>query len=116
MKAVRKINSIIFLKVKSTPGDTWYDDLHMHSRVLLFCRAAFTVRMNIPWARLTEVPRARQIVLLGSDGRRYMFLAKPQDDLRKDSRMMEVAGVVNHLFTGQPASRRRNLYLRRRAR
>ena len=54
-------------------------------------------------------------MLLGSDGRRYMFLAKPQDDLRKDSRMMEVAGVVNHLFTGQPASRRRNLYLRRRA-
>ncbi len=57
----------------------------------------------------------RQIVLLGSDGHEYMFLAKPQDDLRKDSRMMEVAGVINHLFTSQPASRRRNLYLRRRA-
>ena len=56
----------------------------------------------------------RQIVLLGSDGHEYMFLAKPQDDLRKDSRMMEVAGVINHLFTSQPASRRRNLYLRRR--
>ena len=55
------------------------------------------------------------MVLLGSDGREYTFLAKPQDDLRKDSRMMEVAGVINHLFTSQPASRRRNLYLRRRA-
>ncbi len=52
-------------------------------------------------------------MLLGSDGREYMFLAKPQDDLRKDSRMMEVAGVINHLFASQPASRRRNLYLRR---
>lgn len=61
------------------------------------------------------MPWAPQIVLLGSNGCRYMFLAKPQDDLRKDSRMMEVAGVVNDLFTGQPASRRRNLYLRRRA-
>ena len=71
--------------------------------------------MHVSIARLTEVLGARQIVLLGSDGRQYMFLAKPQDDLRKDSRMMEVAGVVNHLFTGQPASRRRNLYLRRRA-
>ena len=56
-----------------------------------------------------------QIVLLGSDGREYMFLAKPKDDLRKDNRMMEVATVINRLFAREPASRRRNLYLRRRA-
>ncbi|KAK9842495.1 hypothetical protein WJX81_002719 [Elliptochloris bilobata] len=62
---------------------------------------------------LKSLQAPKKIVLLGSDGREYMFLAKPQDDLRKDSRMMEVAGVINHLFTGQPASRRRNLYLRR---
>ena len=59
--------------------------------------------------------RCPQIVLLGSDGREYMFLAKPKDDLRKDHRMMEVASVINRLFAREPASRRRNLYLRRRA-
>ena len=54
-----------------------------------------------------------QITLIGSDGREYTFLAKPKDDLRKDQRMMEVAGVMNRLFAREPASRRRNLYLRR---
>lgn len=54
-----------------------------------------------------------QITLIGSDGREYTFLAKPKDDLRKDHRMMETAGVINRLFAREPASRRRNLYLRR---
>ena len=54
-----------------------------------------------------------QMVVLGSDGREYPFLAKPKDDLRKDHRMMEVAGVLNRLFAKEPASRRRNLYIRR---
>ena len=52
------------------------------------------------------------MTLIGSDGRLYTFLAKPKDDLRKDNRMMEAAGVVNRLFAGDPAARRRNLYLR----
>ncbi len=54
-----------------------------------------------------------QITLIGSDGKGYTFLAKPKDDLRKDHRMMEVAGVINRLFAREPVSRRRNLYLRR---
>ncbi len=41
------------------------------------------------------------------------LLAKPKDDLRKDHRMMEVVGVINRLCAREPASRRRNLYLRR---
>ena len=54
-----------------------------------------------------------QVTLVGSNGREYLFLAKPKDDLRKDVRIMEVAGVLNRLFAKEPASRRRNLYLRR---
>ena len=54
-----------------------------------------------------------QVTLVGSNGREYLFLAKPRDDLRKDVRIMEVAGVLNRLFAKEPASRRRNLYLRR---
>lgn len=53
-----------------------------------------------------------KVTLIGSDGRHYIFLAKPKDDLRKDNRMMEAAGVVNRLFAGDPVARRRNLYLR----
>lgn len=54
-----------------------------------------------------------QMVVVGSDGKEYAYLAKPKDDLRKDQRMMEVAGVLNRLFAKEPASRRRNLYIRR---
>ena len=54
-----------------------------------------------------------QITLMGSDGHGHTFLAKPKDDLRKDHRMMEVVGVINRLCAREPASRRRNLYLRR---
>lgn len=42
-------------------------------------------------------------------------MIKPDDDLRKDSRMMETAGLLNRLFAREPVSRRRNLYLRRYA-
>ena len=61
---------------------------------------------------LLSVPTL-QVTLVGSNGREYLFLAKPKDDLRKDVRIMEVAGVLNRLFAKEPASRRRNLYLRR---
>ena len=54
-----------------------------------------------------------QIVFLGSNGKEYPFLLKPDDDLRKDSRMMETAGLLNRLFSEDPVSRRRNLYIRR---
>ena len=54
-----------------------------------------------------------QVDMIGSDGRMYRFLAKPKDDLRKDNRMMEVASILNGLFAKDPASRRRNLLLRR---
>ena len=54
-----------------------------------------------------------QVDMIGSDGRNYRFLAKPKDDLRKDNRMMEVASILNGLFAKDPASRRRNLLLRR---
>ena len=56
-----------------------------------------------------------QVDLVGSDGKMYRFLAKPKDDLRKDNRMMEVASILNGLFAKDPASRRRNLLIRRLA-
>lgn len=62
---------------------------------------------------LRSLQLPKKVTLVGSDGNRYTFLAKPKDDLRKDSRMMEVAGVLNRLFAADAAARRRDLYLRR---
>jgi hypothetical protein len=66
---------------------------------------------KIAYSLLAVLPG--QITLVGSDGQNYTFLAKPKDDLRKDHRMMEVAGIINRLFAREPSSRRRNLYIRR---
>ena len=55
---------------------------------------------------LSSLQKPKKITLLGSDGRRYAFLAKPKDDLRKDARMMEVAGVANALLLAAPPTQR----------
>lgn len=62
---------------------------------------------------MTSLMKPKRIVFIGSDGRDYPFLAKPKDDLRKDNRMMEAAGVINKLFKDDPDARQRDLYLRR---
>jgi serine/threonine-protein kinase ATR len=61
---------------------------------------------------LPSLQRPKKIAFLGSDGRAYTFLAKPKDDLRKDTRMMEFNALLNRILAKSPASRRRNLYIR----
>ena len=61
---------------------------------------------------LPSLQRPKKIKLLGSDGKEYAFLAKPKDDLRKDSRMMEFTGMLNNMLQRDPTTRRRQLYLR----
>ena len=57
----------------------------------------------------SSLARPKKVSLLGSDGRQYHFVCKPKDDLRKDSRVMELHSVVNKLFNGDPTCRRRSL-------
>lgn len=62
---------------------------------------------------MSSLQKPKRFVFLGSDGLEYPFLAKPKDDLRKDARMMEAAGVINRVFLEEPEAKRRQLYLRR---
>lgn len=41
----------------------------------------------------------KKVCFLGSDGRRYQWLCKYRDDLRKDSRFMELNRLINSLFS-----------------
>ncbi len=61
---------------------------------------------------LSSLQRPKKLTLRGSDGCNVSFLAKPKDDLRKDSRMMDFVGVLNRVLARDAASRRRRLYLR----
>jgi len=61
---------------------------------------------------LQSLMKPKKIRVVGSDGLEYTFLAKPKDDLRKDTRMMEMAGILNRVFSKDPASRQRNMKIR----
>ncbi|KAI9726160.1 MAG: serine/threonine-protein kinase M1 [Chrysothrix sp. TS-e1954] len=61
---------------------------------------------------LPSLQRPRKISLRASDGTRYALLCKPNDDLRKDQRLMEFNAMINRsLKKHAPASARR-LYVR----
>lgn len=53
----------------------------------------------------------KRIQIIGSDGARYRFLAKPQDDLRRDLRVMEFALLLNRLLEEDASTRGRSMQL-----
>ncbi|XP_003702936.2 serine/threonine-protein kinase ATR isoform X1 [Megachile rotundata] len=63
-------------------------------------------------AIMPSLQRPRRITLRGSDGREYLFMCKPKDDLRRDFRLMEFNDIVNKYLQNDPESRQRRLYIR----
>ncbi|XP_057666885.1 serine/threonine-protein kinase ATR-like [Diorhabda carinulata] len=61
---------------------------------------------------LQSLQKPRKIALKGSDGKRYIFMLKPKDDLRKDFRLMEFNDIVNHLLAREGEARQRRLNIR----
>ncbi|XP_046746064.1 serine/threonine-protein kinase ATR isoform X2 [Diprion similis] len=61
---------------------------------------------------MQSLQRPRRITLRGSDGRQYLFMCKPKDDLRRDFRLMEFNDIVNKYLQKDPESRQRRLYIR----
>jgi len=61
---------------------------------------------------LASLMRPKKLAIQGSDGHVYAFLAKPKDDLRKDTRMMDFNHMVNRLLAVGGETRRRGLYIR----
>ncbi len=58
---------------------------------------------------MTSLQRPKKLVFIGTDGRRYPFLCKPHDDLRKDARLMDFNMMINKLLKSASESRRRQL-------
>jgi serine/threonine-protein kinase ATR len=57
-----------------------------------------------------SLAKPRKITVNGSDGIKYMFLAKPKDDLWKDARLVDFNGIINKLLKTNSESRRRQLH------
>ena len=58
---------------------------------------------------MKSLAKPRKITIQGSDGKVYMFLGKPKDDLRKDARLMDFNAIINKLLKSNSESRRRHL-------
>jgi serine/threonine-protein kinase ATR len=58
---------------------------------------------------LQSLQRPKKITVLASDGKEYIFLGKAEDDLRKDSRLMEFNAIVNQLLKKDAQARKRSL-------
>jgi len=61
---------------------------------------------------MPSLQRPKKIVFRGSNGKLYAMMCKPKDDLRKDSKVMEVNNVVNWYLKRTNESRQRQLYVR----
>ena len=60
----------------------------------------------------SSIAKPKKIVLIGNDKKGYPLLVKPKDDMRMDSRTMELMEMVNRLLMKSPESRKRQLHIR----
>ena len=58
---------------------------------------------------MRSLARPRKLTITGSDGKTYIFLGKPKDDLRKDARLMDFNAIINKQLKSNSESRRRQL-------
>ncbi|KAJ2724502.1 hypothetical protein GGI07_001933 [Coemansia sp. Benny D115] len=63
-------------------------------------------------AIMPSLIKPKKITMIGSDGKRYSFLCKPKDDLRKDSRLMEFNSMINRLLNSDSETQKRGLHIR----
>lgn len=61
---------------------------------------------------LLSLQKPRRITLIGSDGKSYIIMMKPDDDLRKDFRLMEFNAVVKQYLHQNSEARQRRLNIR----
>ncbi|XP_041373194.1 serine/threonine-protein kinase ATR-like [Gigantopelta aegis] len=61
---------------------------------------------------LPSLQKPKKITMIGSDGKKYVMMCKPKDDLRKDCRLMEFNGIVNRFLHKDAESRHRQLHIR----
>ena len=54
----------------------------------------------------------KKLTIRASDGRKYIILCKPKDDLRKDAGMCEIATIINKILKKNSEANKRQLRIR----
>ncbi|KAK8731546.1 hypothetical protein OTU49_007362 [Cherax quadricarinatus] len=89
---------------------TSYDNMFSHNP---YPRAAVylcSIEDHVEIMQSLQLPK--KITLRGSDGKLYIMMCKPKDDLRKDCRLMEFNNFANRCLLLDPESRKRDLHIR----
>ncbi|ODV87595.1 hypothetical protein CANARDRAFT_194713 [[Candida] arabinofermentans NRRL YB-2248] len=66
---------------------------------------AFDSRVSI----LSSMQKPRRLYIVGSDSKKYSIMCKPNDDLRKDAKLMEFTTVMDRLLRNNSEAEKRNL-------
>ncbi|KXH46337.1 phosphatidylinositol 3 [Colletotrichum simmondsii] len=61
---------------------------------------------------LGSLAKPRRLTARGTDGKSYMLMIKPKDDLRTDQRLMEFNSMINRSLKRDPEASRRQLYIK----
>ncbi|KAI8197901.1 hypothetical protein K4K52_010082 [Colletotrichum sp. SAR 10_76] len=61
---------------------------------------------------LGSLAKPRRLTCRGTDGKNYMLMIKPKDDLRTDQRLMEFNGMINRSLKRDAEASRRQLYIK----
>ena len=58
---------------------------------------------------MKSLVKPRKLTIIGDNGQAYSFLCKPDDDLRKDARLMDFNSMINKLLKSNSEARKRSL-------
>lgn len=75
----------------------------------LSCRYVLMSELDDRVEIMPSLQRPKKLIFKGDNGRKYPFLCKPHDDLRKDARLMDFNAMINKLLNRASESRRRHL-------
>uniref|UniRef100_A0A4W3HDU3 Serine/threonine-protein kinase ATR n=1 Tax=Callorhinchus milii TaxID=7868 RepID=A0A4W3HDU3_CALMI len=99
------LQSVMTPTLPSTPGThAKHDPFPGHWAYI----AGFDDKVEI----LASLQKPKKINLKGTDGKSYIMMCKPKDDLRKDCRLMEFNSLINKCLRKDAESRRRELHIR----
>ncbi|XP_029472916.1 serine/threonine-protein kinase ATR isoform X2 [Rhinatrema bivittatum] len=99
------LQSVMIPTLPSTPGThAHHDPFPGHWAYI----AGFDDTVEI----LASLQKPKKISLKGTDGKSYIMMCKPKDDLRKDCRLMEFNSLINKCLRKDAESRRRELHIR----
>nr|XP_045585132.1 serine/threonine-protein kinase atr-like isoform X1 [Procambarus clarkii] len=89
---------------------TSFDDLSSHNPYPREAVYLCSIEDHVEIMQSLQLPK--KITLRGSNGKHYIMMCKPKDDLRKDCRLMEFNNFANRCLLRDPESRKRDLHIR----